>query len=59
MTSKDQQEVYDLVDKYNGGIEPIENWTTRDLCKLVELIDAELQRREFEKQFTPFYEIIE
>lgn len=58
MTRHEQEALYDLFEKYNGGIEPIESWTSKDLVKVVDLIDAELQRREFEKQFDPFYEII-
>lgn len=36
---------YDLLDKYSNGIEPISNWTTEDLIKLMDAIDSELQNR--------------
>lgn len=36
---------YSLLDKYSGGIEPLSNWTTEDLIKLMDAIDAELQDR--------------
>jgi hypothetical protein len=51
-------EFSELLDTYNGGVEPLESWTTRDIVRLVELGDAELQRRAFEKEFEPFYEVI-
>lgn len=42
----DEQTVfYDLLDKYNNGVEPLSNWTTEDLIKLMDAIDAELQDR--------------
>lgn len=56
---QEMNEFSNLLDTYNGGVEPLESWTTRDIVRLVELGDAELQRREFEKQFSPFYEVIE
>lgn len=59
MRADNQSEFYALLDTYSGGVEPLESWTTRDIVRLVELGDAELQRREFEKQFSPFYEVIE
>lgn len=36
---------YDLIDKYNQGVEPLDNWTTADLVRMVEAIDEELQQR--------------
>lgn len=36
---------YNLLDKYNAGVEPISNWTTEDLVKLIDVVDAELQNR--------------
>lgn len=36
---------YDLLDKYSNGIEPISNWITEDLIKLMDAIDSELQNR--------------
>ena len=42
-----QMEFYALLDSYNQGIEPLENWTTEDLVKLATLIDTEIQNREF------------
>jgi hypothetical protein len=41
----EQVTFYDLIDKYNQGIEPLENWTTVDLVALIDAVDAELQRR--------------
>lgn len=40
-----QNEFYDLLDKYNKGLEPLENWTTADIVKLIDAADAELQNR--------------
>jgi hypothetical protein len=40
-----QNEFDDLLDKYNQGHEPLENWITTDLVKLIDAIDAELQNR--------------
>lgn len=37
--------VYELLDLYNGGIEPLENWATADIVKLGYALDAELQLR--------------
>jgi hypothetical protein len=36
---------YDLLDKYNNGVEPLSNWITVDLIALLDAIDAELQNR--------------
>lgn len=42
----DEQTIfYSLLDKYSNGIEPLSNWTTEDLIKLMDAIDAELQNR--------------
>lgn len=50
-----QDSFYDILDRYNTGIDPLENWLTEDLVHVVELIDAELQRRDFEREFrSPF-----
>jgi len=35
----------EIFDKYNAGIEPLDNWATEDLVELVELLDQELQSR--------------
>lgn len=40
-----QNEFYDLLDKYNKGLEPLENWITSDLVKLIDAADTELQNR--------------
>lgn len=34
-----------LLDAYNQGNEPLENWQTDDLIKLLDAIDRELQNR--------------
>lgn len=42
----DPQEVfYSLMDKYNSGVEPLQNWTTVDIVALIDAADAELQNR--------------
>jgi hypothetical protein len=42
----DEQTVFfDLLDKYNNGVEPLNNWITEDLIKLLDAIDMELQNR--------------
>lgn len=43
--SRNQDEFYALLDKYNNAIEPLENWTTVDLVRLIDAVDAELQNR--------------
>lgn len=48
----------DIAQKYTGGIEPLDNWDTEDVVKMIDLLDAELQRREYEKAFPPFYDIV-
>jgi hypothetical protein len=46
LTSKKVQErFYEIMDAYNGGDEPLENWDTSDLVSLANCIDCELQRR--------------
>ena len=40
-----QQTFDELMDKYNSGIEPLENWTTTDIVKLIDAADTELQNR--------------
>lgn len=40
-----QNEFYDLLDKYNKGLEPLENWTSADLVTLIDAADTELQNR--------------
>jgi hypothetical protein len=35
----------ELMEKYNSGIEPLENWTTADIVKLIDAADTELQNR--------------
>ncbi len=40
------QDTFDaLLERYNSGIEPLENWTTADLVKLIDAADSELQNR--------------
>lgn len=41
----EQLTFYDLIDKYNTGTEPLENWITADLVALIDAVDAELQNR--------------
>lgn len=42
----EHQHVFDRVlEQYNEGIEPLENWDTADLVALGHAIDAELQAR--------------
>lgn len=43
--SRNQDEFYALLDKYNNAVEPLENWTTVDLVRLIDAVDAELQNR--------------
>jgi hypothetical protein len=38
-------EFYDLLDKYGNLPEPLSNWTTEDLIRLIDAVDAELQNR--------------
>lgn len=38
-------EFFKLLDKYGNYPEPFGNWTTEDLIKLMDAIDAELQDR--------------
>ena len=38
-------EFYALLDKYGNAPEPLSNWITEDLIRLMEAIDAELQER--------------
>lgn len=40
-----QGRFYELMDKYNSGTEPLSSWETRDLVRLVQIADAELQNR--------------
>jgi hypothetical protein len=40
-----QNEFFDLLDKYGNLPEPLENWTTEDLIRLMDAIDMELQNR--------------
>lgn len=41
-----EQDTFDsIIDRYNSGVEPLENWTTADIVSAVRLLDAELQRR--------------
>lgn len=40
------QQAFDkLLDFYNSGTEPLDNWNTSDLVKLMTAVDAELQER--------------
>jgi hypothetical protein len=40
------QLVFDeLLSKYSGGMEPLENWGTQDLLTMANAIEAELQNR--------------
>lgn len=36
---------YAIMDDYNSGVEPLENWATGDIVRLINVLDAELQRR--------------
>lgn len=41
-----EQDTFDgIIDRYNAGVEPLENWATADIVEAVRLLDAELQRR--------------
>ncbi len=53
-----QMEFYALLDSYNQGIEPLENWTTEDLVKLAVLIDTEIQNREYNARLPDHLEIL-
>lgn len=46
MTEDNQMAFYHLLDFYNDGNEPLENWMTEDLTQLANIIDAELRSRE-------------
>jgi len=37
-----------MLDRYNAGVEPL-SVTTRDIARLVELLDTELQQRAFRR----------
>ena len=37
---------YELLERYNTGIEPLENWTTENLLDLQVVIRAELEARD-------------
>jgi len=40
------QESFDsIIDRYNAGVEPLENWLTADIVNAIRLLDAELQQR--------------
>ena len=40
------QESFDsILDRYNSGVEPLENWLTADIVNAIRLLDAELQAR--------------
>lgn len=41
----EQDAFFDLLDKYNKGLEPLENWTSADLVTLIDAADTELQNR--------------
>lgn len=45
MSDLNQDRLYALLDAYNGGTEPLQNWDTQDLVTLQLIVDAELQRR--------------
>lgn len=45
LVSSLQDRFYVLLDKYNMGDEPLENWDTRDLSELESIVNAELQDR--------------
>lgn len=40
-----QDKFYALLDKYSGGIEPLESWESLDLAELETLVNTELQER--------------
>lgn len=40
------QQIFDeIIDQYAGGIEPLQNWTSGHLVRMMRAIDAELQER--------------
>ncbi len=43
--ASEQERIYQILDEYNSGVEPIENWGTNDIVEMIRLLDAELQRR--------------
>ena len=55
-----QVSFYNLLERYNEGIEPLSSWTTEDLLELVALADAELEQRGWEQEFkSPFDHVVE
>lgn len=46
MTTNPQERFYELAQKYNNFIEPLESWETIDLADLETLVNTELQERE-------------
>jgi hypothetical protein len=49
------------MDRYNDGIEPLQNWATEDLVELETLVNAELQdryrREDDEKEYFGNYRV--
>jgi hypothetical protein len=44
--NKSNQKIFDdIIDLYNQGLEPLENWATADLVRLQLAVDVELQSR--------------
>lgn len=41
-----QETFYEILDKYNAAIEPLENWLAEDIVALIGVLDCELQQRE-------------
>jgi hypothetical protein len=41
-----QDTFYDILNKYNNAIEPLENWLTEDIVAAICVLDTELQQRE-------------
>lgn len=42
---KHEDKFWELVERYNRFIEPLENWATQDIVELIEVLDCELQQR--------------
>lgn len=42
-----QDRFYALLDAYQNGVEPLENWDTQDLSELQDIVNAELQDRHY------------
>ena len=45
-----EEKFYEVLAKYNNGIEPLRNWNSDDLLELQEAIEAELEARDADLQ---------